>query len=138
MPETRGTARKARREWSRMGMPRSSMNCLGALPFELTPAVAEAIRVPIPAAGRITNTDMGVEYTAFGDDESGASRWTHWGLQWEYGRRGDACADVWCANACLGYVNAHGLDVRDAGGNGGVIDSLGKKVQIIRGQQMDI
>src|SRR5581483_9067565 len=125
MPETRGTARKARREWSRMGMPRSSMNCLGALPFELTPAVAEAIRVPIPAAGRITNTDMGVEYTAFGDDESGASRWTHWGLQWECGRRGDACADVWCAGECGGGVDADGVGARDVGGYGGVFELHG-------------
>ena len=50
-----GTARKARREWTRMGRPWSSRNCLE------TPPVLWAMRVPIPAAGMMTNTDMGIE-----------------------------------------------------------------------------
>jgi len=53
MPVTRGTARNACKECSRRGRPLRVRNCLGA------PPVVEAMRVPIPAAGRMTKTDMG-------------------------------------------------------------------------------
>ena len=52
MAATCGTAAKARSVWMRIGTPASSRNCLGAVEDEW-PA---AIRVPRPAAGRITNT----------------------------------------------------------------------------------
>src|SRR5277367_6159770 len=52
MAATRGTSANARKVWMRIGTPASSRNCLGAMDGEW-PAV---IRVPRPAAGRITNT----------------------------------------------------------------------------------
>src|ERR1700678_345373 len=47
MAVTRSTAAKARSEWIRMGSPLRARNCLGCGP---------AMRVPRPAAGRITKT----------------------------------------------------------------------------------
>ena len=55
MAVTAGMARKARREWTRIGRPLSSRNCLE------TPPVEWDMRVPIPAAGMMTKTDMGIE-----------------------------------------------------------------------------
>ena len=49
---TRGTARNARTDLTSTGTPPISKNCFGAT-VDAPPA---AIRVPIPAAGRITNT----------------------------------------------------------------------------------
>src|SRR5580704_14727976 len=47
MAVTRSTEAKARREWMRIGRPLRARNCLGWGP---------AMRVPKPAAGRITKT----------------------------------------------------------------------------------
>jgi hypothetical protein len=49
---TRGTAAKARKLWTRIGRPCKARNCLGAFGV----AWPGAMRVPMPAAGRITKT----------------------------------------------------------------------------------
>src|SRR5580658_1354696 len=66
MAVTRSTAANARSEWIRMGIPPRARNCLGCDP---------AMRVPMPAAGKIANTCItcGV-YIAVGGGYRWASR----------------------------------------------------------------
>ena len=50
---TEGQSRNLRMVWIRIGAPSSSMNCL-----RLVPAFSRPMRVPSPAAGRMTETFM--------------------------------------------------------------------------------